>query len=397
MKIQDMMKKRAQAWDAAKKWMDEKTDENGMMTAEDAAQYDRMEAEITALTDQIERMKRAEETEKQMNQPMRDALRSKVGGGERTEKKGRATDEYRDAFWKMMRVGNAGVSQEIRNALQVGTDSEGGYTVPEEFERTLIAALDENNIFRQFAKKITTSGDRKIPTLETRGTAQWIEEEAEYPESDVSFGQKMISAFKLATRIKISEELLADSAFDMSAFIASEFGRRIGRAEEEAFFTGDGSGKPTGILAAGGAETGVTAAAADAITFDELVDLYHSLRTPYRGKAVWMMHDDTVKALRKVKDGNGQYLWQPAVTAGTPDTILGRAVHTSEFMPKLATGKKAVMFGDLKHYWIADRGAYSFKRLNELYAVNGQIGFIASKRVDGKLILPEAVKVLVMG
>lgn len=397
MTITELMTKRAQAWDAAKKWLDEKTDENGMMTAEDAQTYDRMEEDIKTLSDQIERRKRADELEEAMNKPVRDTLRTSIGGGENREKTGRASDEYREAFWTAMRIGNTGVTPEIRNALQVGTDSEGGYLVPEEFERTLIKALDENNIFRQFAKKITTGGDRLIPTLETRGTASWINEEASYPESDVSFGQKTLGAYKLATLIKISDELLADSAFNMSAFIASEFGRRMGRAEEEAFFTGNGSGKPTGILdATNGAAAGVTAAAENAIAFNEIIDLYHSLKSPYRPKAIFIVNDDTVKNLRKIKDTNSQYVWQPSVSAGMPDTLLGRAVYTSEFMPKMAAGNAAVLFGDLSNYWIADRGAYSFKRLNELYAATGQVGFRGSKRVDGKLILGEAVKTLKM-
>ena len=397
MTITELMNKRAQAWDAAKKWLDEKTDENGMMTAEDAQTYDRMEADIKTLSDQIERRKRADELEEAMSRPVRDTLRTSIGGGENREKSGRASDEYREAFWKAMRMGNTGVTPEIRNALEVGTDSEGGYLVPEEFERTLIMALDENNIFRKFAKKITTGGDRLIPTLETRGTASWIDEEVSYPESDVSFGQKTLGAYKLATLIKISDELLADSAFNMSAFIASEFGRRMGRAEEEAFFTGNGTNKPTGILdATNGAAAGVTAAATNAITFNEIIDLYHSLKSPYRPKAIFIVNDDTVKNLRKIKDQNGQFVWQPSVSAGTPDMLLGHAVYTSEFMPKMAAGNAAMLFGDLSNYWIADRGAYSFKRLNELYAATGQVGFRGSKRVDGKLILNEAVKTLKM-
>ena len=397
MTITELMNKRAQAWDAAKKWLDEKTDENGLMTAEDAQTYDRMEADIKTLSDQIERRKRADELEEAMDRPVRDTLRTSIGGGENREKSGRASDEYREAFWTAMRIGNTGVTPEIRNALEVGTDSEGGYLVPEEFERTLIMALDENNIFRKFAKKITTGGDRLIPTLETRGTASWIDEEAAYTESDVSFGQKTLGAYKLATLIKISDELLADSAFNMSAFIASEFGRRMGRAEEEAFFTGNGTNKPTGILdATNGAAAGVTAAATNAITFNEIIDLYHSLKSPYRSKAIFIVNDDTVKNLRKIKDQNDQYVWQPSVSAGTPDMLLGHAVYTSEFMPKMAAGNAAMLFGDLSNYWIADRGAYSFKRLNELYAATGQVGFRGSKRVDGKLILNEAVKTLKM-
>ena len=229
----------------------------------------------------------------------------------------------------------------------------------------------------------------------TKGTASWIDEEGAFTEGDDSFGQVSIGAYKLGTMIKVSEELLNDSVFDLESYISREFARRIGTKEEEAFFTGDGSGKPLGILAAtGGAETGVTAASATAVTADELMDLFYSLKSPYRRNAVWVLNDSTIKAVRKLKDGNGQYLWQPSLTAGTPDTILGRPVKTSAYMPAIAAGAKTVAFGDFSYYWIADRQGRSFKRLNELYAATGQVGFLASQRVDGKMILPEAVKVL---
>lgn len=130
--------------------------------------------------------------------------------------------------------------------------------------------------------------------------------------------------------IKVSEELLNDSVFPLESYISREFARRIGSKEEEAFFTGDGSGKPTGILAAtGGAQVGVTTAGAAAITIEEVLDLFYSLKAPYRNKAVFVMNDSTVKAIRKLKDGNGQYLWQPSLQAGTPDTILNRPLYTS--------------------------------------------------------------------
>ena len=186
-----------------------------------------------------------------------------------------------------------------------------------------------------------------------------------------------------------------DSIFDLESYISAEFARRIGAKEEEAFFTGDGSGKPLGILAAsGGAETGVTAASATAITADELMDLFYSLKAPYRKNAVWVLNDSTIKAIRKLKDNSGQYLWQPSLVAGTPDTILGRPVKTSAFMPAIGASQKTVAFGDFQYYWIADRQGRSFRRLNELYAANGQVGFLGTQRVDGKLILPEAIKVL---
>ena len=256
----------------------------------------------------------------------------------------------------------------------------------------------EENIFRRLAHVIqTSSGERKIPVVASKGSANWIDEEGPYVESDDAFGQVTIGAHKLGTTIKISEELLNDSVFPLESYIAREFARRIGAREEEAFFTGDGNGKPLGFLAeAGGADVGITAASATAITADELIDLFYSLKVPYRKKAVWLLNDSTVKAIRKLKDSTGQYLWQPSLTAGTPDTLLGRPVHTSAFMPSIEAGAKTIAFGDFKYYWIADRQGRSFKRLSELYAPTGQIGFLGSQRVDGKLILPEAIKVMQM-
>ena len=138
----------------------------------------------------------------------------------------------------------------------------------------------------------------------------------------------------------------------------------------------------------------MTATSATAVTADEMIDLFYSLKAPYRKKSVWMLNDSTIKSIRKLKDTNGQYLWQPSLTAGTPDTILGRPVKTSAYMPAIAAGAKSIAFGDFSYYWIADRQGRSFKRLNELFAATGQVGFLASQRVDGRLILAEAVKVL---
>ena len=257
-------------------------------------------------------------------------------------------------------------------------------------------ALQEQNIFRQLAHVITTStGDRKIPVVATHGSAAWIDEEGAYVESDDTFGQVSIGAYKLGTMIRVSEELLNDSVFDLPSYIATEFARRIGSAEEEAFFSGNGTGRPTGLLnATGGATVGVTAASATAVTLDEIMDLFYALRSPYRKRAVFLTNDATVKALRKLKDTTGQYLWAPSVTAGTPDTILNRPIYTSAYMPVMAAGAKSVVFGDFSYYWVADRTTRSFKRLNELYAATGQVGFLASERVDGKLVLAEAVQVL---
>ncbi len=342
-KIMELREKRAKVWEQAKAFLDERRGEDDLLSAEDAATYEKMEEEVVNLGNEIERLERQAALDLELSQATSQALRTMPGVGE--ERQGRATDEYTKAFWKHMR--NRG-DFEVRNALTIGTDSEGGYLVPDEFERTLVEALEEENIMRQLAKVITTSsGDKKIPVVASKGTAAWVDEEGAIPEDDDVFGQVSIGAYKVATMIKVSEELLNDSIFNLESYIAKEFARRIGAKEEEAFLVGDGGGKPAGI-------------------FD------------------------------KLKDGQGQYLWQPSVKAGEPDTILNRPVKTSAYVPTIEPGAKVIAFGDFGYYWIADRQGRAFQRLNELYAATGQVGFRATQRVDGKLILKEAVKILKM-
>ena len=392
-KILELREKRAKAWEAAKAFLDSKRGGDGLLSAEDTAAYEKMEQEVVDLGKEIERLERQAAIDAELNKPVSEPITNKPNNNpDGEEKKGRATDRYKKTFWNAMRRKNF---YDVENALQVGTDSEGGYLVPDEFEHTLVEALEEENFFRSIATVIqTSSGDRKIPVVATKGTASWIDEEGAYPESDDSFGQVSIGAYKVATMLKVSDELLNDSVFDLEAYISKEFGRRIGAKEEEAFFTGDGKGKPTGIFSAtGGASDGVTTAAAG-ITFDDVMDLFYAVKSPYRKKAVWVLNDTTVKALRKLKDNNGNYIWQPSVQAGQPDMILNRPYHTSAYVPEVAAGAKVMAFGDFSYYWIADRQGRSFKRLNELFAANGQVGFLASQRVDGKLILSEAVKTM---
>ena len=391
----EMRQKRAEIWDRAKNFLNEHTDENGMMSAEDTEQYERMEKEVVDMAAVIDRLERAEQMDREMENLTVPPLASRPQQHVSDDKKGIRSENYKKQFWNHMR-GRSGY--DIRNALQVGELSEGGYTVPDEFEHTLVEALQEENIMRGLVHVMTTaSGDRKIPLVVSKGTASWIEEEAQIPESDDSFGQITLSAHKVGCMIKISSELLHDSAFDMAAYIAHEFGRRVGAAEEEAILSGDGNHKPFGLLHdTQGAQMGVTAAAATALTADELIDLQHSLKSGYRRNAVFVMNDGTIKLLRKLKDGNGNFLWQPNVLYGQPDMLLNTRVLTSNYMPLPTAGNKAILYGDMSYYWLADREGRSLQRLNELYAATDQIGFKITQRLDGRLILPEAVQVLQM-
>ena len=298
-KILELREKRAKAWEAAKAFLDAKRTQEGFVSAEDAATYDKMENDVVNLGKEIERLERQAaidaELSKATSTPITNKPDAKTGGDAKT---GRATDEYRKAFWNGMR--NKVLSYEVQNALTIGTDSEGGYLVPDEYEKKLVEALEEEVFFRNLATVIkTSSGDRKIPIVTSKGEAAWIDEGGQFPESDDSFGQTTISAFKLATMIKVSDELLNDSVFNIEQYISREFGRRIGTKEEEAFFIGDGKGKPTGIFnATGGAETGVTSTGTS-ITFDDVMDLYYSLRA-YEGlaeavRSVILSNQDSLK------------------------------------------------------------------------------------------------------
>jgi len=395
MTITELREKRAKAWSAMENFLDSHRTEKGVLTEEDDATYTKMEKELDSLTNEIKRMERKDAIEAELNKPVASPITSKpMANADEEEKTGRSTKAYKKSFWNAMR--NKTIRPEVANALQEGTDSEGGYLVPDEFEKTLVEALEEENIFRKLAHIINTaSGDRKIPVVASKGSASWVDEEGTITESDDSFGQVSIGAYKLGTLIKVSNELLSDSVFDLEAYISKEFARRIGNKEEDAFFNGNGTGKPIGIFnATGGADVGVTTAEATKITADEIIDLFYSLGAPYRKNAVWVVNDSTIKVIRKLKDGNGNYLWQPALTSGTPDTLLGRPVYTSSFVPTIAAGAKTVAFGDFSYYWIADRQGRNFKKLSELYAATDQTGFVATQRVDGKLILAEAIKVL---
>ncbi len=396
-KINELRAQRAKSWDKAKAFLDSHRNDKGILSPEDTKTYEAMEQEIVDLGHEIERQERMDAMEREMAAPVSTPITTKPENKKKEEKVGRASDSYKAAFWNQVRA-KGGVSYEVRNTLSEGVDTEGGYLVPDEFENTLVQGLEEESCIRPNAHVFTTSnGVHKIPVVTTKGTANWIDEGGVYGDGDDVFGQEQIDAHKVGTIIKVSEELLNDSAFDLEKYFQEEFARRIGAKEEEAFLVGDGSKKPTGILSKkGGADIGVTAASDKAITSDEIIDLYYSIKAPYRKNAVWVLNDATVRAVRKLKDSNGQYLWQPALHEGEHETLMGKKILTSPYVPEIASGAKVVMFGDLSYYWIGDRQGITFKRLNERYADYGQVGFLASKRVDGKLILPEAIKVLQM-
>lgn len=392
MTILELMNKRANLWENAKDFATSHEDKNGCLSAEDNATYEKMEADIQALTNEIERKTREAEMDKMLEMPVNSPITGKPFSGKEDEKTGRASNEYKNAMLKALRTN----FKQIDNVLQEGVDEQGGYLVPEEYDRRLIDVLTEENIMRGLATTITTSGQHKINIAATKPAASWIEEGGALTFGDATFDQIYLDAYKLHVAIKVTEELLYDNAFNLENYIITQFGKALANAEEDAFLNGDGTGKPTGIFhpTKGGQIYGATAK--DKIVTDDIISLIYSLKRPYRKNASFIMNDQTLCDLRKLKDNNGQYLWQPSVQMGEPDRILGYAVRTSQFAPTAAAGKPLMAFGDYTYYNIGDRGTRSFAELRELFAGNGMIGYVAKERVDGKLVLPEAVKVLNM-
>ena len=411
-KILELRGKRNTLWEQTKNFLEDHRDENGMVDAASLEQYDKMTNDVRALGDEIKRLEDQMEIDAMLSAPTSTPVQMSPNAQKKMNVKGTATEEYNKAFWNMMR-GND--SLEVRNALSIGggnpAGTDGGYTVPDEFHRQLLEALEENNVFRSLAHVIRTrSGTRTIPIAADNGKASWVEEGNAIGESDLTFSVQTLSAFKLGCLIRVSNELLNDSAFDIGAHIARRFGVRFGNAEEDAFINGKGvsndpsttPSEPTGILTTL-ASPSITTANSTTISFDDVYKLYYALKGPYRGKAKFLCNETALAQLMLLKDGNGNYIWKPGIEVGKPDTILGHQVLTSTYMPALEgnaandAGKKVLLFGDFSYYWIADRTNRTMRRLNELYAVNDQVGFIGTQRVDGKLILPEAMKVLGMG
>lgn len=388
MKLQQLIDQRAKAWEQAKAFVDSHQKENGTLSAEDSATYEKMEAEITDLTAAIDRERRAQEREAELNKPVNAPLTSKPGKtvAEPEEKTGRASDEYRKGMLLALRSN----FRQISNVLQEGVDSDGGYLVPEEYDKRIIDVLEEENIMRGLATKITTSGEHKINIAATKPAAAWIEEGEQLTFGEATFDQTILDAHKLHVAIKVTEELLYDNAFGLENYIITQFGKALGNAEEDAFLNGSGTGRPTGIFhpTQGGQIFGTTATQ-DKIAADELIGLIYGLKRPYRKNAAFILNDKTISQIRTLKDNNGAYLWQPSYQAGEPDKLLGYALHTSAYAPQ-----DAVAFGDFSFYNIGDRGVRSISILKELFAGNGMIGYVAKERVDGKLVLPEAVQIL---
>lgn len=385
MTIKELIEKRNEALDAAKSFAASHATDKGTLSDDDYITYQQMEKVIEDYSREINRLQRLEDMEKEISKPINTPITSKPQALQ-MEKTGRASVEYKKAMLDAMRSGFKSIS----NILREGSDTEGGYLVPEEYDSRLIDVLEEENIVRSLATKIATSGLHKINIAASKPAASWIEEGAALTFSDAAFDQLFLDAHKLHVAVKVTNELLYDNAFNLENYIITQFGKAIANAEEDAFLNGDGTGKPTGIFAETGG--GTVSNTVTSITADDVIGLIYALKRPYRKNAAFIMNDKTLALIRTLKDTTGVYIWQPNYQDSEPDRLLGYKVYTSAYAPA-----DAIAFGDYSYYNIGDRGVRSFKELTELFAGNDMTGFIAKERIDGKLVLPEAVQILKFG
>ena len=385
MTLNEMLEKRNKHWESMKAFLDSRRGENGTLSAEDDEAYAKMEAELEAYNKECKRLENQERIDAELAKPVNRPLLTTPTKPQQ-EKTGRASDEYKNAMLTALRSN----FKVISDILQEGVDADGGYLVPEEMDSRIIDVLEEENFMRGLATVINTRNDHKIAVSSSKPAAAWVDEGETLSFGDAKFGQVVLDAHKLAVAVKVTEELLHDSGFNLENYINIQFGRAIANAEEDAFLNGaNGANKPTGIFAETGGGTVAASVEAKNLKTDNVLDLLYALKRPYRKRAAWIINDATVAAIRKLKDGNGAYIWQPSITAGEPDSLLGLPLYSSAYAPK-----DAMAVGDYSYYQIGDRGTRSFKALWELFAGDGMVGFVAKERVDGKLALPEAVQIL---
>ena len=270
---------------------------------------------------------------------------------------------------------------------QSTSGSAGGYAIPQGFINQLEASLLAFGGMREVATVLRTAegNDLPIPTVSDHSNVGAIlSENSQVAEQDIAFGQITLKAYKYSSKlIRVSAELLQDSAIDLESFIGGALGERIARIFNTHATTGDNSSKPQGITASG---AGVTAASATAITYGELVELQHSVDPSYRQNARFMMHDSTFKAIRKLLDSQNRPIFQPDISASSPGTLLGSPVVINQDCATIAASAKAIFFGDFSKYLIRDVQDFTLLRLEERYADYHQVGFVGFSRHDGRIL-----------
>lgn len=417
MKIRELREKMAHLATQARLKLDEITDKTDATRAKEIeAEFDRTMAEHDEIRGQVERLERLEKAERDAEErgdPRRPQYDADAAADHRKK------PEYKEVYTKAIRFGAASLDAEERDVLtrgresvpeelraqSTGTDAAGGYTVPTEFSGEIDRAMAAWGPMWDAAivRELNTSNGRQIdwPTVnDTSLTGRIKAENAAVDDDgtdDVVFGERALNAYIYDTgMVRIPLELLQDGAFDMESLLADLFGERLGRLANSVLTTGTGSSQPNGIVTA--STLGKTAASATAITADEILDLVHSVDPAYRQspKCRFQFNDSTLLAIRKLKDGQGNYLWQMGdVRSGEPDLIAGHAYSINQAMASIATGNRTIIFGDHSKYVVRKVLGFQTMTLRERYAEAFQIGMLGFKRFDGELLNTAAIKHLI--
>lgn len=355
-----------------------------------------IEKDLDRFEDINQKLVRAEMEQKQVSEKLdrfETMLKRPEAGME-----GKQVDVHVQAYDKYLRKGKESLNEMEIKALTVGVDATAGFLAPEEYVRELIKTIEEISPFRTVARvRSTTQKSVEIPSRDATFAAAWVAETGNRTETTgYTTSLKELAAYELYAMVDISEQLLEDAVFDLEAEMNQEFATQFAKAEGTAFISGDGSGKPEGVLTNSDVAT-TNSGNASAITADALFDLVHGIKSDYSANGVFLFNRTTLAAIRKLKDTAGQYVFQAGMQlqAGVPNTVLGYAYVETPDMPNIAASAKPIAFGDFgRGYMILDRVNLSIMRDPFTRATSGNIRYIARRRVGGEVILPEAIRTL---
>lgn len=393
MAVMELRQKRHAIAEEARGILKQAGDEGRALSQDEQVKWDRMMADVDSLRSTIEAMEKQASVDAELNVRMEVQARQAASASpmEATEAQKSA------AFRSWILNGNEGLSAEHRAVLkemraQSTSNTAGGYTIPQGFYNQLISGLKAYGGIREAGATILTTASGNtlpIPTVDdTSNVGAILAENTAASAQDLTFGQKSLGAYKYTSKVVlVSYELMQDSAFNMETFLAAKLAERIGRITNTHFTTGDGSSKPYGVVA--GAASGKTGATGQttSVTYEDLVDLLHSVNRAYRTpNAAFMMADSTYKAIRKLKDSEGLPLWATNVATGAPDTLLGARIVINDDVAAMAANAKSILYGDFSNYYIRDVQAVELYRIADKYIESGQVGFVAFSRHDGVLV-----------
>ena len=354
---------------------------SGPLSDEVKTKLDELEAGITGIEDRITREQRVLDLEAEKVAVEAVAERTKT--------------PTKDLFSKWLRNGDRGMTsddwQAIRNTMSTTTPAEGGYTVATEVAAYVMDAMKAFGGMRRVATILRTDQGNPMTWPTSDGTTEVGEilaENASATDLDVSFNTKNLPVYKYSSKVvTVPIELLQDSNVDIEAFVRARIAQRLGRITNTHFTTGDGSSKPTGIIAAASVGKTGTSGQTTTVTYADLVDLEHSVDPAYRVNCKWMFHDSTLKALKKLLDTQNRPLWLPGISVKEPDTILGYTYQINQDVATMAASAKSIAFGDLSKYVIRDVMAMTYYRFDDsAYAKKGQVGFLAFLRSGGNFM-----------